>query len=201
MTKEDLEKVFRLFSQYGIKSITMDDISSALGVSKKTLYIHYSNKEELVAACAREDLLSSNKEVQDIVLSSTDAVEEMWRIALHVVKYLSNISPSMIFDLKKYFGSVWNEYHQEKNLFIYEIILQNITKGKRSGLYRSAVDEDLIAKIFISRSDFCVDDNLFPSDKYEKKQLFEHYIEYHIRGISTPKGTELLELYKQVLQS
>ena len=165
MTKEDLEKVFRLFSQYGIKSITMDDISSALGVSKKTLYIHYSNKEELVAACAREDLLSSNKEVQDIVLSSTDAVEEMWRIALHVVKYLSNITPSMIFDLKKYFGSVWNEYHQEKNLFIYEIILQNITKGKKSGLYRSAVDEDLIAKIFISRSDFCVDDNLFPSDK------------------------------------
>lgn len=200
MLAEVKEKIFGLFSKYGIKSVSMDDISRELGISKKTLYHTIDSKGGLVElVCMHTEQMHIDK-IEKAVQDSSDAVEGMWSVSQVVNELLRNISLTTIYDLTKYYPSVWSQIKKIRNKSIYATISNNIKRGKENQLYRDDVDEDILAKIFISSCDFFLDDEMFPKDRYRIQDLYQYYIEYHIRGIATQKGMDLLETYKKQLE-
>ena len=194
--KEVLEKSLNLFFKYGIKSVSMNDIAQNMGMSKKTLYVLFKNKEDLVKQVFDFEFVTTTERVNKETEAARDSVEFMWIMSNVFIDLFGTVSPVAFFDMKKYYHSIYDNHLSKVNYWLYELIYSNINVGIEEKVYRPCVDADIMAKIFISRSDFCENELLFPVDKYPKHILFSEYIEYHIRGIASVLGVELLEKYK-----
>ena len=96
-------------------------------------------------------------------------------------------------DLQKYYHQAWQLMERFHREFIYNVILRNIESGIAKGIYRSDVNADIIAKLYVSKSLILVDEELFPLKYYNTEKLFTQYISYHIHGIASPKGLKLLD--------
>lgn len=188
-----LEKVSELFMRYGIKSVSMEDISRQLGMSKKTLYKFVGNKEDLISKVIQLHLEDEKREINSICESSKDSLHEMLNIARHVSKVLRQTNPSTVYDLQKYYSAAWAEYESLHQEYVYQVIKNNIEKGIETGIYRDNLDPDIIAKFYVGKSFILVDERIFPMAKYNREKLFLEFITYHIHGIASSKGLELLE--------
>lgn len=194
-----LLKSEQLFFSYGVKSITMDDLSKHLGVSKKTVYLFVSNKADLVDKTMESYLGKEKQLITNICLQSQNAVDEMFQIGKHVTGHLRYLNPSVVYDLQKYYPQTWKRLLDYKNSFLYSIIQENIKKGIAQGFYRQDINPDIISKIYSLKSDSLVDQEIFPFTKYKLLEVYVEFLKYHIRGIASDKGLKYLE--KQNLDS
>lgn len=181
-----------LFLKYGIKSISMDDISSHLGISKKTLYNYISNKDELVDKIVEQHLAQNKEEINQIIESSTDAIDEMVKMTDHILLFLANMSPFIIHDLKKYHPRTWKKIVAFQNLFVEKNLLNNLLRGQQEGLYRKNMNGEIISKLYIYKSNALTDTSLFPPDRFDRIDLFKETIRYHLFGIVTDAGHQLI---------
>ncbi len=182
-----------LFMKYGIKSITMDDVSKELGISKKTLYQYVENKKDLIDKVMQQNFANELRDIGEIHQNSKDAIDEMLQVSKHVTQQLREMHPSVVYDLQKYYRESWQEMEKFHEEFIYGQIKQNIERGQQEGLYRLDLDPDIIAKLYVSKTMVIVDESTFPLREYNRETLFLEYIFYHIRGIASLKGLKLLE--------
>lgn len=182
-----------LFMQYGIKSLTMDDIARHLGISKKTLYQSFSDKADLVY----QGMLAHMKHEQDALNAIHDqcenAIEEMFLISQHVSKHIQSMHPSILFDLEKYYPEAFQEFQNYKLKYIMGCIARNIEDGITQGLYRKNMNIPVVAALYVARMDALFDQKLFPSAQFSLKDVYFEAIRYHIRGIASEKGIEYLK--------
>lgn len=190
-----LEKVEELFMRYGIKSVSMDDISRHLGMSKKTLYQLVDNKSDLIRKVIQFHLEKEKSEMDEISDSSNDSIHEMLLTAKLVSKKLRDMNPSTVYDLQKYYPETWEQLQSLHQEYVYGIIKKNIQKGIETGIYRDSIHPDIIAKFYVWKSFILTDEKVFPMSQYNKDNLFWEFITYHIHGIASEKGLELLEKY------
>jgi TetR/AcrR family transcriptional regulator, cholesterol catabolism regulator len=192
--KNILKRCQPLFLRYGIKSVTMDDIAREIGFSKKTLYQHFDTKNKIIEQMVVEHFEAEQIIMATILNSATDAVDEILSIAQHVALELAQLTSTFIYDLQKYHRETWLLLEQTSNAHIYGIIKKNIERGIQEGLYRTDVDADIIAKLYVAKSLSILDDDLFPTNRYSKTVLYKQFITYHLHGILAPKGLERLKM-------
>jgi AcrR family transcriptional regulator len=190
--KSILERVRTLYLKYGIKSITMDDVARELGISKKTLYQYVCDKNELVAKVFEMETDKKECNVKTFESEGANAIEEMIMVNKHVNKMLKEHNPSTEYDLKKYYPEVYRKYYETRRGKIFEWVKSNIIRGKTEGLYRSDVNEDLIAKLVIIQNEGIADTELFNITEYTSQKSFVEILVYHIRGIANEKGVKVL---------
>lgn len=191
-----LTKAEVLFMRYGIKSITMDDVSKELGISKKTLYQHVDNKKDLIDQVIAFVVSNEMSFMEQLQEGSKDAIDEMMKVSKHVTQKLREIHPGAMYDLQKYYGDSWARMQQFHEEFIYSKIKANIEKGQAQGLYREDLDPNIIAKLYVGKMMIIVDETTFPLREYNRENLFLEYFTYHIRGIASSKGLKLLEKHR-----
>ncbi|MGB1216328.1 MAG: TetR/AcrR family transcriptional regulator [Saprospiraceae bacterium] len=194
---EILEKVHTLFMRYGIKSVTMDDISRHLGVSKKTLYQYVENKADLINQTIENQICNEKIMINSLCESSVDPIEEMLNIARHVSLILRELNPSVVFDLQKYYNDSWQLLRSLQEEHISGVIEKNIQKGIDLGLYRDNLHPEIIAKMYVGNSTLIVDVDRFPIREYKTEKVYLEFINYHIHGIASRKGLKLLEKHLQ----
>ncbi|MGY6561464.1 MAG: TetR/AcrR family transcriptional regulator [Luteibaculaceae bacterium] len=199
-----INKVLPLFMRFGIKSLTMDDIAKKLGVSKKTLYKHVDNKDILVEECLNEMLEQQDEQIRTVVLENMSAIEEHFNISSVILKSVKEVHPSVIYDLEKYYPSIFKKVLNAKNEMTYEIIISNLKRGIEEGLYRKNLNVEYIARVYIGSLNALFDPAVFPPDVTEFKESYKELLLLYLHGISTDKGKaqienkqrELLELLK-----
>jgi len=188
-----IEGALKLFMRDGVKSVNMDDVSTFLGISKKTLYQHVDNKGDLLEKAFR---LYQNR-ILDIINTiqkkNENPIDELFDIDEQVCHILKNRPPMLINNLEKYYPSVWEILEVVRKEHIFSCVTQNIERGKSHGLYRKTVNSDIIAKLMMNTIEALVDDELFPLTQYDFKSLLKENRIYHIRGIATSKGINYLE--------
>ena len=190
-----LKKSEELFLQYGLKSVTMDDLAGQLGMSKKTLYQFVANKADLIEQIIDLHISDEKAFMEDTHKKSTDAVEEMILVARHNIQELKKLSPTVIYDLKKYYQHLWLLIEQLESDHTYDFIKSNIDRGMSQGVYRSDINVDIIAKIYVLSTMSVVNENIFSQKTYKKEELFTEFIKYHLQGITTEKGLLLYNKY------
>lgn len=188
-----LTKAENLFFKYGVKSISMDDLARQLGISKKTLYQSVENKKDLIMQVFQNHIQKEIEAIAQIRTEAADAIDEMIGVALYVIPTLRKISPTLIYDMKKYYSEVWNMMEGYNNQEIYQMIKENIERGKKEEIYREEVHTDIIAKLYVGKCLIVIDEELFPLRDYDKENLLKEHMKYHIRGIATTKGLRMLE--------
>ncbi len=187
-----LKKSFELFMRYGIKSVTMDDIARELGISKKTLYQYVDNKSDLIEQIFRQHIDEEMEVMEGIRQEASDAIDEMLKISKYVVGQLRELSPNTVYDLRKYYRSTWKQMEALHKRHVYQVIRENLERGIRQGVYRSNLNPDILAKLYVGKAFLVTDEEIFPARTYNYEELYWEYINYHIQGIASDKGRQLL---------
>lgn len=191
--KNLLEKVKGLYLKYGIKSVTMDDVSRELGISKKTLYNYVQDKDELVRMVVDLQLESRECSFSNIYKDSLNAIEELLEVSKVINHMLKEVNPSTEYDLKKYYPEYHQKFIKMRREHSYERIKANIIKGKKEGLYRQDLNEELIAKEQVARIESIIDSEVVSLEEFTSPKYFKELFIYHLRGIANEKGIQFLE--------
>jgi TetR/AcrR family transcriptional regulator, cholesterol catabolism regulator len=191
--KNILLKVRELYMKYGIKSITMDDVARELGISKKTLYQFVTDKDDLVGKFIDYEISLRQEEICKCFKIGYNAIEELVEISIFMNKMIRDQNPATENDLRKYYPHHYQKTVKTRREGMYNYVLLNLKKGKREGLYRENFDEEIISKLYLSRSENIIFKELFTVEEFTSMKLFVELLTYHVRGIATGKGIIVLE--------
>ena len=194
--KNILLKVRELYMKFGIKGITMDDVAREIGISKKTIYQFVTDKDELVGKIIDHEIVQRQLEICNCFKVGYNAIEELFEISLFMNKLMREQNPATEHDLRKYYPHHYQKIVKVRREGIFNYILLNLKKGKQEGLYRSEIDEDVIAKLYLSRSEILNANDLFTVEELTSAKITEELLIYHVRGIATEKGIK--ELSKKI---
>ena len=187
-----VEQATRLFMRHGIKSLTMDDVANHMHISKKTLYQFVNDKNDLVERVVSRMCVQNTACIESICKQGFNAIDEQYEIAKYLSGLLSQVHPSIHYDLEKYHPKAWDEFHSQKRSHIYDCLTHNMRRGVAEGLYREDLKVDVISKLYMARFDVLFDGDLFPMDKYSFADITWESFRYHIHGIASAKGVQYL---------
>jgi TetR/AcrR family transcriptional regulator, cholesterol catabolism regulator len=188
-----------LFMKYGIRSVTMDDIASDLGISKKTIYQTFSEKDEIVAAVVKMHCVMWEHKTDEIAKTTANAIEELLRFSVHFRDQMKRTNPNLMFDMHKYHRETWDEWSQYKAKVIKQKVINTINRGITEGYFRKDLNAELLGTFRVEQLEMAFDSSIFPHDKFNfedvQMQLFDHFI----YGCLTRKGLDLYEESKRQL--
>ena len=171
----------------------MDDVASELGISKKTLYQFVTDKDDLVGKFIEYEIEAGQENIIKCFKIGFNAIEELFEISIFMNKMIRDQNPATEHDLRKYYPHHYQKIVKTRRERMYYYILMNLKKGKAEGLYREDMNEEIIAKLYLSRSEGSQFNELFTIDEFTSIKLFVELLTYHIRGIATEKGIIVLE--------
>ena len=195
-----LDGALELFYKHGLKSITMDDIAKHLGMSKKTIYRFFRDKEEMVLKCCDRDLHARDCMLRGITEQSTDAIGELMEMMKFTAEMFSKMSPNLFYDMQKYHPEAWRLFRDFKLKHILRTVEDNLRKGISQGLYRKDINIPVIARLRIEEVEMGMNPDIFPHQNFRlpdvQLALFDHFM----HGITTLKGHKLINKYKQITE-
>ena len=186
-----------LFMKYGVRSVSMDDIARYLGISKKTIYQYFEDKDDVVASVMKAHLERERRRFDKIASESKNSIEEMVKLSFCLKESMRNINPSLLFDMQKYHQRAWNEWLSFKQNSVRQSIVRNLKQGMEEGYFRAEVNIDILVTMRLEQVQMGFDHTIFPRDQYSlaevQAQLFDHFI----HGLFTEKGRKLYLKYKE----
>lgn len=185
-----------LFIRFGIKAITMDEISREIGVSKRTIYENFKDKDELLRSCLIYLDEYYDREKDKLIIDSNNTIDMVFRVLKHGVNTINSINPLFFTDLKKYHYKIWNDTYRMNSERHLAQTITSLKKGINEGLYRREIDIEIVAKLLHEQLRILSEEQIFPSARYSKTSVFENIIINFIRGIATRRGLDLIEEYQ-----
>jgi AcrR family transcriptional regulator len=193
-----LKSSLALFFKYGIKHVTMDDIAKELGMSKKTIYQFYKEKDDLVNQLCDLELKEQECQFDDLNRNAKDPIHEIILISDKMRKMMQNINPIFFMDLQKFYPSGFKMFQKFKEDCAYRNILANIKKGIEQGIYRYDLDPDFVSRLRLAQIDMMMFGNYFSYEKLGFAKANQLVLEIFIYGICTVKGHKLFNNYKKI---
>ncbi len=197
MKEKIIKKAAEMFLTLGFKSVTMDDIAQKMGISKKTIYKYFTNKTKLVEATTLYVFNIINDGINCICAQKKNPIEELFDVKDFVMKHLKNESSSPQFQLKKYYPEIHQTLQIKQFEVMQDCVKENLRRGIKQGYFIEDLNIEFISRIYFLGITGIKDEQLFPLEKFPKKQLMDDYLAYHIRGIVTPKGMKKLTEFIQ----
>lgn len=193
MESKIIEKATEMYLTLGFKSVTMDDIASEMGISKKTIYHHFENKNDLVEAVTLYLFETISCGIDEIMTLDKNPIEELFIIKDFVMRHLKNESTSPIHQLQKYYPQIHKTLMSRQFEKMGDCVMANLRKGIEQKLYRNDLNVGLIGRFYFAGMTSIKDAELFNPMEFSSKEVQETYLEYHLRGIATIKGVAVLE--------
>lgn len=192
-----IQEAKSLFMKLGIRSVSMDDIANHLGMSKKTIYQLFTDKDELVDNVIEADIQKIETDCIVCCELSADAIDEIFKTMEMIVVQFRNMNPMVLFDLQKYHHRSYEKFMKYKNTFLLEIINKNLIKGVKEGLYRKDIKIDILSKFRLESMMLSFNMETFPPEKYNILEVTLEIIEHFLYGLATEKGYQLIVQYKK----
>lgn len=188
-----LSESLRLFKKNGIRSVTMDDISKELGMSKKTIYQHFANKTELVEKVLNHMLVKESTVCVNEAELKLNAIDVLLAVSRNVSKQMKDLNPINAFELQKYYPALFREFVNKKRDHVFLQVKQNFAQGISEGIYRNDLDIDLVARLYIQKLVDVHDQEFLASVNFGFEKVFQVMFDNHIRGIANAEGLAYYE--------
>ncbi len=196
--REIIEK-FRdyLYSMNGKAVISLEEISSRIGIPKEVILKYISGEEELV-----EKVLDFERHRFEEIFKIHDfegvnAIDILLTVSKELAEKFMDISPSVTFVLKNHFPDIYQKHFIQRRDFIYEKIKINLSKGISQGMYRDDLSIELVARLYLSRLIDLHNPDFFPAEKFSFETIFNTMFENFIRSIAKPEGLAYYERKKK----
>ena len=195
MKDQIIHKSVDLFLNLGFKSVTMDDIANEMGISKKTIYVHFPNKTKLVESVTFSLFETICSGIDCICETSKNPIEELYAVKLFVMQHLKNEKTSPQYQLKKYYPQIFEALRIKQFEKMHSSVEKSLQKGVDTNLFRKDIDVDFIARMYFNGMTGIKDNSIFPQEKFNMDYLMESYLEYHLRAIVTEEGLNILNQF------
>ncbi len=190
-------KAHDLFMLYGLRSVSMDDIANGLGISKKTIYQFYEDKDALVGDVI-ESVIGHNRECCDADSNRAEnAVHEIFLAMDFMMEVFRSMNPSLLFDMQKYYPLAFQKFYEHKNKYLYGVIRKNILRGIREELYRPELKVDVIARFRVESMMLPFNQEFHTRVKQNLADIEEELMLFFLFGLVSPKGYKLAAKYQQ----
>lgn len=193
-----IAKAREQFFRYGVKSVTMDDIARELGISKKTIYQHFEDKDAIVYQLMIGEMAQDKCEWDALDQSSNNVIEKIVKSMDIIKQAFAEINPSAFFDIKKYHPKTWEVFQEHKQNFIKASIRKELLQGIEQGFFRDDIKVEILVIMRMEQIEMGFDPQLFPSNKFSVIEVELTLLDHYIRGILTPKG---LEVYQEFMHN
>jgi AcrR family transcriptional regulator len=190
-------KAHELFCRFGFRRVTMDEIAMKTGMSKKTIYQSFANKDEIVDAVVEDILNKSVLMCEANLAKAENAIHEIFLNIDMSQELMFEMNPAVYEDMEKFFPAVFAKFFHYKNNYISEKVQKNIKRGIEEGLFREELNVDIITKFRIATLFIPFNQDIFPYGKYNLAEIELETIELYLYGISTLEGQKLIKKYKQ----
>ena len=198
MQTKILLKARDLMLQSGLRQVTMDDLAHQLGISKKTIYQYYKDKDDLVKAVVHLELKDHELTCKDCKSKAENAIHEMFLLMENMKAMTQTMNPNSMMELEKHFSDAFDMIKNHKDEFLFSLIKQNLMKGIEEGCYRKDLDIDIISKFRLETVFIPFNLRLFPLNKFNSIEVHTQLMEHFVYGLMTIKGHELMDRYKQL---
>jgi AcrR family transcriptional regulator len=202
MSNSQIERILEgggeLFLQAGIKSVTMDDIARHLGMSKKTIYQFFKDKNELVKALIKQRLQDDEDEMTGMLNKSANVIEGMINMMKCSEEIFARAKPILIHDLQKYHPEAWKQFQDFKAGVIVRTMEELLNKGIQQGYIRPDIDVKVLARMRVMQVEMGFNTSVFPAGEFNLWKVQQQFLEHFNYGICTLKGYKLLNQYKNI---
>ena len=190
------EQARNLFFKYGIRSVSMDDLSAGLGISKKTIYQWFKDKDELVQAIIDQENQGMQADCDQCLDDSADAIEEILLTLDRMIQHLKNMNPTVVYDLQKFHFQSFQSFSENKNKYLLTVITKNLERGIDEGLYRDGLNIAILSRYRLEAMMIAFNQEVFPAPEYNLIEVTMTLIENFLYGVVTPKGYDLIVQYQ-----
>lgn len=202
MTAEEkiLKGAEELFFKYGIRSVTMDDIAKHLGMSKKTIYQYYKEKDEIIHKLMQAHIKKDECTFAECANKAHNIVEEVFNMMKNIHDIFSKVNPQLFYELQKYYPQTWKLLRDFKDEFILRMVERSLEKGIKEGHVRPDVNVKILSRLRMEQVELAMDPAAFPPDKFKILDVQLTIVEHFLYGICTLKGHKLINKYKEVTE-
>lgn len=191
------EQAKNLFMKYGIRSVSMDDIAVGLGMSKKTIYQWFKDKDELVDVIVEDDIKRIRQDCLHSRDNSANAIEEVFLTMDRLIVHMQNMNPTILYDLHKFHFQSFRKFMEHKNKNLKEVVASNLRRGMDEGLYRGNLDVEVLSRYRLESMLIPFNPDIFPSPEFNVIQVTMLLIENFLFGVVSLKGYGLIEQYQE----
>ena len=191
------QKAHDLVMQYGIRSVSMDDIAGSLGISKKTIYQYFADKDELVEAVIKEKIEESQDCCMHDKAIAKDAIHEVFLAMEMMQDMFEEMNPSIIYDMEKFHPKAYAIFHQHKYNFLYRVLKENLSRGIEEELYRADINVEVLIKARLETMMLAFNQQIFPKNKFSLLEVETQLTEHFLFGLASLKGHKLILKYQQ----
>jgi len=196
-----INEASELVMQYGVRTVTMDDISKNLGISKKTIYQYFKDKKDLINTVTQIHMDQEEARFLGAVKESKDSVHELILVSQCLREAMQDMKVNILNELQKYYPEAWKKYEYFKEEVMKNSITHTIRRGQNEGYFRPNIDPELMATMRMEQVQSFMMRNLFPKDKYTLKEVQMHLFDHFIHGLFTLKGHELFNQYNNIKEN
>jgi len=189
-----------LFGKYGIRSMTMDSLAEEMGISKRTIYERFKDKDTLLKEVIKYYKNQSSEEAHRLIDQSDNAIEALFRIIKMTVSQMQRTNPAFFNDIKKYHQKVFKEFSEPGEMRDYSLTRKLLETGIEQEVFRSDFNIDIVNNAIHALFDLFGHDSTMIEAGFQHKEMFDHILVPFFRGISTKKGRKLLVDCKTILE-
>ena len=191
-----LNKARELMFQAGVKHVTMDDLATQLGISKKTIYQYFKDKDALVSSVVEFELANHALLCNQSTQAADNAVHEIFLLMSVIQEMFNRMNPLALFEIEKYYPLAFDKIKKHKEDIIFSMISANLEKGIAEGLYRKDVDITILSKYRLETSLIPFNIHVFHPSKFDLLKVNLQIIEHFVYGVATLEGHKLMDAYK-----
>jgi AcrR family transcriptional regulator len=191
-----VNKARELMFQTGVKHVTMDDLATQLGISKKTIYQYFKDKDALVSSVVEFELANHALICNQSMKLADNAVHEIFLLMTVIQEMFNRMNPLALFEIEKYYPLAFEKIKNHKDDFIFSMISTNLEKGIAEGLYRKDVDVTILSRYRLETSLIPFNIHVFHPSKFDMLKVNLQIIEHFVYGVATLDGHKLMDNYK-----
>jgi AcrR family transcriptional regulator len=192
-----IEEAAVLFRTYGIRAVTMDMLANQMGISKRTIYEVFKDKDEVLKGVLIWMAVRQRELMTKIFSETENVIEAIFKMMDLMNDHFQNMSPAFQMDMKRYHNEMVKKLGDKDELPYYRNNAEIIKKGINEGVFREDIDVEIINKCLIEVERVSNDKSVFPSDDFMNKDVIRTFYLNFLRGISTQKGLDLINYYEK----
>lgn len=190
-------KARELFLRYGIRSVSMDDIASQLGISKKTIYHSFADKDELVVAVMNDQVMHMHNDCELCKRTAKDAVDEIFITMEQVYDQFTQLNPMVLYDVEKFHPTAFEAFRKMKEEYLLQVIAHNLKRGIKEELYREDINVEMMSRYRVETMMVPFAMAAASPSKFNPIELTREIMEHFLYGLATLKGYKLITKYKE----
>jgi TetR/AcrR family transcriptional regulator, cholesterol catabolism regulator len=192
LRKRIIEETAGLFKTYGIKSVTMDSIAGHLGISKRTIYEIFSDKDDLIINVLKWMAYSQKVHLEKILDESENSIVAIFRLLEINRDFIQDMSPAFQADLRRYHNEVLIKSANIHNLPDFKNSQKIVERGMEENLFRDDINPDIVNRCIFLLGKSIMDNDLFPYEQFSRREVVGNIFINFLKGISTIKGLNLI---------